>query len=362
MNLLGSLSQTGAQTAGGAVTLTTDAMSLTKAINASGATVTVAPETLNRTITVGGTSDPGNDLFLSTASLNQIKAATLVIGNGSSDGGALTVNAALTTSAGGALQNLTNLSLAPGAGTIAISNAVTLASTGVLTLDTDATVTQSAALTVTGAGSGLLLLGTGGTFTLTGATNSITTVAANTGSGSGSISLTNGATALSIGTVGGSNGITTGTLTLTDTGTVTQGQPIAATSVALLGSGATYTLTNGSNSIGTLAASVGSGTVSVTDSAALSLGTVGSTNGVTAATLTLSDAGTVTQSQAIDVTSLALLGSGATLYAEQRFEQHRHAGGERRERYGQRDGFGGTVARHGRRHQRRDGIDAHFER
>jgi hypothetical protein len=298
----------------GNITLTADAMAITGTVTASGQTVTLQPNTASRPVIVGGTSDPavGSDLYLSTANLNNITATTLAIGN-TGDSGLLTVNAALATTSGGALQHVSsNLNLLSGSGGISIANAITMPASGVLTLNSSSTspgVTQSAAITVTN----LLLLGSGGIFNLSGATNAVGTLA--TGNlGSGTVNLNNGGTALSIGTVSGNNGVTAATLTLTDTGTVTQTQAITATNLLLLGSGGTFNLSGATNAVATLATgNLGSGTVNLSNGGtALSIGTVSGNIGVTAATLTLTDTGTVTQSQAITATNLLLLGSGGT--------------------------------------------------
>ena len=78
----------------------------------------------------------------------------------------------------------------------------------------------------------------------------------------------------------------------------------------------TYTLNGpviGANKIGTLAADVGSGSISFNNGANdLSIGAGNGTSGIAAASLTLATTGTVTQTQAILVTSLSLQGAGAT--------------------------------------------------
>jgi hypothetical protein len=204
------------------------------------------------------------------------------------------------------VNGLANLEINPTASSFAIDQPI---STGTLVLSTTGTVTQTDAIAVTN----LDLLGSGGAYTLTGPTtgsNNVGSLVANVGTGT--VNLNDGSNNLSIGTLNGTAGVTAGTLILSDTGTVTQSQKIAVTNLALLGSIATYTFTTSSNSVGTLAASVGTGAVSLTDSTSLAIGTVNSINGVTAGTLIVTDTGTVTQSQAISVTNLELLGSGAT--------------------------------------------------
>ncbi len=171
-----------------------------------------------------------------------------------------------------------NIALTTTSGGIAINTplnapTVTLSSTG--------SVTQTEAIAAN-----LELLGAGGSYTLTNPSNDVSTLAANTGT----VNLNDGSTTLSIGTVGSTSGVTATTLTLTDTGAVTQTEAIAA-NLELLGAGGSYTLTNPSNDVSTLAANTG--TINLTDHTALTIGTVGSTNGVTTAgNLTLTTTGT----------------------------------------------------------------------
>jgi filamentous hemagglutinin family protein len=308
---LNTVNGTNSLTVTGAVTLTDNAIALTAAtglISASGQTVTLQPATATDGIDIGGTT--AGDLQLSAASLNDITAGTLVIGNTADTTNALLVDTNLDTISGDPLQHVTNLTLQGGSGGITINNLITLASTGVLTLNTTGTATQgaSAALTVSGAGSGLQLLGAAGTYTLTGATNAITTLAASVGTGT--VKLANGATALSIGAVGATNGVTATEFDLTDTGGVTQTKPVTG-KLSLSGSG-TFNLTGATNAVSTLAASIGTGTLQLSNGAtALSIGTVNAINGVTAAELDLTDTGTVTQTQAISA-NLDMLGAAGT--------------------------------------------------
>jgi filamentous hemagglutinin family protein len=135
------------------------------------------------------------------------------------------------------------------------------------------TVTQSRPITA----ASLDLLGTGVTYTLTNASNKIGSLAGNTGT----VSLTD-SIALVIGPAAADADITTsGTLTLTSVGTVTQTQPISALGLDLLGSSANYQLTGPGNTIGTLAANTSE--VNLIDSTALKVGTVTGTTGINAA-------------------------------------------------------------------------------
>ena len=153
-------------------------------------------------------------------------------------------------------------------------------------------VSQSQAISVTN----LALQGTSATYSLTNAANRVGTLAANTGTGTGSISLS-GTNGLIINTANSVNGVTTGTLTLSNTGAVTQNatntRRISATNLELLGAGGSYALTNTSNSIGTLAADTGS--INVVDSAGLACGAAGGTTGVkTSGAATVVAAGNLT--------------------------------------------------------------------
>ena len=94
-----------------------------------------------------------------------------------------------------------NISLTNTASTLTVGGISNAA--GNLTLNTTGTVTQTAPINV----AGLELLGTGGTYTLTNAGNAITTVAGNTGS----VNLLD-STALTVGTVNSTVGLTTGTV------------------------------------------------------------------------------------------------------------------------------------------------------
>ena len=96
-------------------------------------------------------------------------------------------------------------------------------STGVnnLTLYTTGAVTQDGGANLTAAG--LELLGTGGAYTLTNTGNAISALAGNTGS----VSYTQNSS-FEIGTVNTVGLVTTGNLTLSSTGAVTQSQRISA--------------------------------------------------------------------------------------------------------------------------------------
>ena len=156
----------------------------------------------------------------------------------------------------------------------------------------------------------VLLLGQTGSYVLNSAGNVIGTLAGNTGS----VTLTQNA-ALSIGVAGGQNGLRANSLTVSDNASMTQSQPLWLGSLNLLGAGA-YTLTSGANRIAVLAATLSAttGTLTLADGEDLSIGTVGSSKGVTAQTLAITENGTVTQTQAVNVGGLDLVGGGGTFH------------------------------------------------
>ncbi|HEX5282236.1 MAG TPA: pentapeptide repeat-containing protein [Micropepsaceae bacterium] len=109
----------------GPISLSANSMSIGASIDPPAATVTLQPLTPSLAVNVGGTSDPGNGLFLSSASLSEISANALVIGN-PNDTGPLTVTGALTTASGGALQNVSGLTLSSGSGQISVNAPITV--------------------------------------------------------------------------------------------------------------------------------------------------------------------------------------------------------------------------------------------
>jgi hypothetical protein len=287
-----------------------------------------------RNITVGGTiTTGGGGIGLSAGDA----------ASGAADASAaLTLNAALS-SAGGAI-TLTNT----GSGAITLGAGVN-AGAGDVRLSTGGGGVNQTAGAISA--NGLQLLG-GGVFSLAQAGNNVSTIAGNL---TGALTYVD-ADLLSVGSVGGTNGITTagddvslssgpmtlsqglsagvGNITLSvSSGGVTQSAgAITAGGLRLLGAG-TFTLTQAGNNVSTIAANV-AGAVDYADSNTLSVGTV-VTNGITTggnavtlttgglltlaqsvnaggATVTLSTAsGGVTQSAgAITAGSLRLLGAG----------------------------------------------------
>ncbi|MGA7487556.1 MAG: MBG domain-containing protein, partial [Xanthobacteraceae bacterium] len=234
---------------GGNLTVRTDVVSVTGAINASGHTVTLFPLTATTTIGLGTGS---GTLSLGQAALNNITAATLVFGSTGSNGamtlgGTVALPSSITslsllsgstiTIASGSLSdaNPSSSLLLQGA-SLALNGSVSVnGANSVLTLNATGTATQSAAITATN----LALLGNGGSYSLNNAGNLIGTLAANTGS----VSLTN-AQALTIGTVSGTVGWTTaGNSALTTAG----GLSHITVSTAASWSGSTLTLSAGGN-------------------------------------------------------------------------------------------------------------------
>src|SRR6516165_103326 len=215
----------GASTLGGNLTVQTDSINVTGAINASGQTVTLVPLTAATTMGLG---TGAGTLSLSQAALNNITAATLVFGSASSTG-AMTVGGtvtlpssitnlnllsgnSITVASGGSFSdsNASSTVLLQGASLVLNRSVSVNGNNSTLTLNTTGTATQSAAMTATN----LALLGSGGSYTLNNLSNLIGTVAANTGS----VNLTTTG-AVTIGAVGGVTGWnTTGNSTLTASG------------------------------------------------------------------------------------------------------------------------------------------------
>jgi filamentous hemagglutinin family protein len=127
------------------------------------------------------------------------------------------------------ISGLANRAINATGASFAIDQPLSLPSAGTLLLSANGAVTQSASLNVTN----LALLGGSASFTLTNAANQVGTLAAN----AGNVSFTN-ATKLTIGSVGGTNGVTaSGALTLDVNGIITA--PTAPINVG------TFTLANG---------------------------------------------------------------------------------------------------------------------
>ncbi|WP_145751707.1 MBG domain-containing protein [Nitrospirillum amazonense] len=196
-----------------------------------------------------------------------------------------------------------SLDIEAGSHAITVDDALTVSGTGTLTLNSTGTSTQSAAITTPS----LLLLGSlsGGT-----SINSIGTLAANTGS-----ILIGSNTALTVGSVGTTDGITlTGGLGFTGASTsVTQTQAISAGGLAL--EGGSYTLTNSGNAVTHFTAN--GATFSVVTSGAVTVDSV-TAGGTTYDGLTLSGTGSNSLTAGTDLTvatptNTATLAAGGTL-------------------------------------------------
>ncbi|MEA1671883.1 MBG domain-containing protein [Nitrospirillum sp. BR 11163] len=219
----------------------------------------------------------------------------------------------LYTVSGGTITLSANASLDIEAGShaITVDDALTVSGTGTLTLNSTGISTQSAAITTPS----LLLLGSGGTWQLGGLSsgnsiNNIGTLAANTGS-----VLVGSNTALAVGSVGTTDGITlTGGLGFIGASTsVTQTKAITAGGLAL--EGGSYTLTNTGNAFGHFTANGAS--FSVVTSGAVTVDSV-TAGGTTYDGLILSGTGANSLTAGTDLTvatptNSATLAAGGTL-------------------------------------------------
>ena len=238
---------------------TTTAMSLagSAALNLP-ATVFSNSEITATTLVFGATADTGGITVAGSITVpSTITNLSLI------SGGAVSVNAALTDS------NASGTLTLQGSGLTLAASVTANSSSGTVVLNTAGTATQSAGI-ITAAN--LLLLGSGGSFTLTDS-NAVGVLAANTGSVNFTDSI-----GLSIGAVAGTNGVTATTLTLLDSGgNISQTQVISVTgtsSFTTSASNATIAL----NSANALAGAVSlntsgtSGNASLTNNQATQLG------------------------------------------------------------------------------------------
>ncbi len=165
-----------------------------------------------------------------------------------SGSGSISVGAALATNGGSQTGGAVNLTVAGGSGSVALD--ANILAGGGITISAPSTVLQTNVTLISAMGSGAVSLGA-----VIGGANNLTV-----SSGAGGISL------------GGVT--TTGTLSLTSSGTVTQTAPITAANL-LVGGGGTVVLTQSGNSIATangiISNNGAAGTLDLTDSAALSI-------------------------------------------------------------------------------------------
>lgn len=161
--------------------------------------LTIQPNTAATTIGIAGGAGTVSllaSLFNGGVFSNHLSSITV----GNATAGKITV--------GGATTFGTNTTLMSGSGGIAISGAITATGKN-LTLSTTGSASESSSITA----AGLELLGSGGSYTLTNAANSIATLAGNTGS----ISLVDNAS-LAVGTVNTAGITTSGAVSLQATG------------------------------------------------------------------------------------------------------------------------------------------------
>jgi len=176
---------------------------------------------------------------------------------------------------------------------------------GVVTINTAAaagTISQAAAAAINAAT--LDVTGNGQAITLANAANKVGTFRA--ANGSGAVSLTDSTLGLVL------DAVTGGLVTIVSTGNaaITQSAAVNAATLDVTGNGQAVTLTNAGNKVGTFKAANGSGAVSLTDSDAdLVLGAI--TGG--AVTILSTGDGAVTQSAAMQATSLTVNRSDATV-------------------------------------------------
>jgi filamentous hemagglutinin family protein len=273
-------------------------------LNAGTGTVNIKTLTTGNEIVVGGSDTLGGTLTsqklgITNSELNQITAANLAFGSASA--GNITVSGATTTNAATG-----NIKFQTG-GNIAINAALTVGDAGAtkaLTLNAvgaNSSITQTAAIKSTG----LELLGTNATYTLTNTGNDIKKIAGNTKV----VSLTNNS-AFAIDTVNTVGLATSGNTTFSSTAEVTENQKLDTAGLELLGVGGSYMLTNTSNNVRKIAGSTGS--VSLTNNNAFAIDTVNTIGLTTTGNTTFSSTAAVTQTQKVATAGLELLGTGGT--------------------------------------------------
>jgi filamentous hemagglutinin family protein len=284
-----------------------------------GATGTVNLQTTSANVAIAlGAEDTMSGtrvLGLSQDEINRITAGQLNIGN-PSNSGTVSLSSAITTNA-----STGHLALQTG-GNITINNALTLGTARTLTLNAagaGSTVTQSAAIQA----SGLRLLGSSVNYSLTNIGNTIGTIAAN----ANSVALNN-TSALSVGTLGNTSGITTnnGMVSLTSGGAISGSGPInsglgAITLNTASGSGTYSGVITSSGSLtksgtGTVTFSadhVRSGSTSVTGGT-LVIGTNGTSGNLGSGNVSLSNGATlaISRSDSINLSN-SISGTGNVL-------------------------------------------------
>jgi filamentous hemagglutinin family protein len=239
----GNASVIGGASASGGITLTADTMNFggSPVVRSSGA-LWVQPLATSTTIGLGSASGSGT-LGLAQSALNAFADGFNSITIGRSDGsGAIVVGNA-------AFLDAVEFRAPAGSGAISIAGALD-ASVNRLTLNAAAGANQDAALTA-----GSLLVKGAGSFVLTNTSNMVGTLAANV---TGPLSFTNGG-ALTIGSVDGTTGVSTGANAVTvrtTSGNLTVASPVTVSGAADLTLAAAG---NFINSVGASAVSVGTG-------------------------------------------------------------------------------------------------------
>ncbi|MFT4799494.1 MAG: filamentous hemagglutinin family protein, partial [Candidatus Azotimanducaceae bacterium] len=266
--------------AGGALTVTADDMTLDGTITATGQTVTLTSNTAADAIELGsaGTTTAGT-LELSNTELQTIAATQLNIGSGA-------------------------------AGAIAVTADVTPGSTGGADVTTVHLLSGS---TITGTAGGIVetslaLTAAAGTINFTDTTTNVTDLAI---SAAGQTASFTDVDSIDIDTVAGVTGITATTVNLTGSGTITDSAASTITGTTTLDSGGTTATTNdisldSSNDFGVVAITQ-AGNVTLVDAASLDLAAsaVGNDLTVTVTTGNLTDSGTVTVTGATSLTTSA---------------------------------------------------------
>jgi filamentous hemagglutinin family protein len=279
----------------GALSLTGGAVQITEAADTNLGASTATSLTV---VSTGAISTSGTVTVSGAASFKTLDNAgkSIALANSSTFGSvsAVSRNAADNADAAGAI------SLAPGGSTLL----KTLSTTGNITLTAPSGFTLSQDGTSTLNAAGLELLGAGD-FALTAGTNAIDTLAGN----AGNVAFRENS-GFAIGTVNTAGLTSSGNISLSSTGSVTQAQKLAAIGLELLGPGGAFAFNNSANTVTTLAGNTGS--VSFLDDSGFAIGTVNTLGLTTTGNVTLSSTGSVTQSQKIAAAGLELLGAGST--------------------------------------------------
>ena len=299
----GSLVLSGINATGTVTVTTAGAVTQTGVINAGALTVSangnpITLDTQNNTVASFASSNgAGNISFKDTAGglalagitggAVTIDSAGAVTQTGVVNAGAFTVNAAENAISLNTQNNtVTSFASSNGGGSISFKDTagdLDLAGItgGTVTIDATGAVTQSAAVDA----GAFTVNGNGSAINLTTSANAVTSFASSNGAGSIAFNDTDGGLSL--------NGITTtGAVTITAAGIVTQSAAVNAGAFTVNGNGSDINLTNPANAVTSFASSNAAGSVTFTDSAGdLSLGTI------TSGSLSIAAAGPVSINQ-----------------------------------------------------------------